>query len=296
MVDLKQVHSFLILAEELHFGRAAARLRIAQPALSQQLKRLEKALGVRLVDRTSRSVVLTAPGRALVETGRTLLADADRTAASVRSAADGKVGVLRVGFSASGAFGVFPAILRAFRAVAPDVAVEFHDGPDDIPFARIESGQLDVAIVRGPVSDPRVRAEVIQRERICLVVPSSHRFASRKHLWLASLRDEEFVMFPRARAPHLHDSILSACRKEGFMPRILHEAAQWQVLVSLVAADMGITLVPDSVRLMPRAGVAYIPIVPARKIAELSILCNRDQVTAIASRFISVARQVGSAD
>jgi DNA-binding transcriptional LysR family regulator len=289
MLELQHLHAFVVLAEELHFGRAARRLRIAQPALSQRIQRLERTLTVRLFERTSRSVTLSDAGVALLASARALLADAERAIATTRRAALGEVGVLRIGFAASGAFGLLPRVLRAFRKAFPDVVIEFHDGALAIPVERLENGSLDVAIVRGPVDDPRLRAELLYRERICAVLPDTHPLAKRRRISLASLAADDFVMFPRERAPVFHDSLAELCRRAGFLPRVRQEAADWQVLASLVAAGLGVTLAPMSVRQMPREGVLCIPLTSQERIAELVLVCAKQRVSSATSSFIAIA-------
>jgi DNA-binding transcriptional LysR family regulator len=295
MMELRHLRAFVILAEELHFGRAAHRLRIAQPALSQQIQRLESVLTVRLLHRTSRSVELTEAGHALLASARGLLAEAERAVVTTRRAGLGEVGVLRIGFAASGAFGILPSILRRFRQEFPDVFIEFYDGPLELPIERLENGSLDVAIARGPVHEPRLRAEVFYRERICAVLPEAHPLASRNRIQLAALATDDFVMFPRQRSPYFHDSLTDLCRRAGFLPQITQEAADWQVLASLVAAGLGVSIAPMSVRQMPREGVRCIPLTASERIAELVLLSHKQRVSSITSSFISIAKEVARA-
>jgi DNA-binding transcriptional LysR family regulator len=295
MMELRHLRAFVILAEELHFGRAAHRLRIAQPALSQQIQRLEGVLTVRLLHRTSRSVELTEAGHALLASARGLLAEAERAVVTTRRAGLGEVGVLRIGFAASGAFGILPSILRRFRQEFPDVLIEFYDGPLELPIERLENGSLDVAIARGPVREPRLRAEVFYRERICAVLPETHRLASRNRIQLAALATDDFVMFPRQRSPYFHDSLTDLCRRAGFLPRITQEAADWQVLASLVAAGLGVSIAPMSVRQMPREGVRCVPLTSSEQIAELVLLCHKERVSSITSSFIGIAHKAAQA-
>jgi DNA-binding transcriptional LysR family regulator len=292
MIELRHLQSFVTLADELHFGRAAQRLRIAQPALSQQIQRLERELSVQLLHRTSRSVELSVAGVALLASARGLLADARRAVDTTRRAGLGDVGVLRLGFAASGAFGILPDILRTFRKKFPDVLLEFYDGPLELPIERLENGSLDIAIARGPVQNPRVRVELLYREGICAVLPDAHPLANRKRIPVEALATDDFVMFPRQRAPDFHDSLTGLCRRAGFLPRITQEAADWQVLASLVAAGLGVSLAPMSVRRMPREGIRCIPLTSSERIAELVLACNKQRVSSIASSFITVAHEV----
>ena len=190
----------------------------------------------------------------------------------VRRVAEGEVGTLRVGFVASGAYDVLPSIIRRFRARRPDVHLEVDECALRVPVEQLEAGTLDVAIVRGPSSHPSLHVETLRREPLCVVLPWDHPRARRGRLPLAALAGEPFALFPRERAPAFHDAIFACCRAAGFVPRVVHEAADWQVLVSLVAAGMAVALAPASVRQLPRAGVVYRPVRPPRAIAELDLV------------------------
>lgn len=293
MLDLRHLHAFVTLAEELHFGRAARRLRVAQPALSQQLKRIETTLAVQLFLRSSRRVELTEAGAAFLPHARALLADATRAETLARRAAEGHAGIIRIAFIASGAFGLLPEILIRFRSTLPDVSIEFFDGPLEAPIDRLVNGSLDVAIVRDPDPDPRVHARTIREERICAVVPKSHRLASRNRISVSALANDSFVMFPRARAPRLFDKLVLLCDEGGFAPRIVSEAADWQVLASLVAAGVGVTLAPESVRRMPREGVSYLHLTSQKRLAKLVLLYSADRPSPTTAAFIDIALGLG---
>jgi DNA-binding transcriptional LysR family regulator len=204
--------------------------------------------------------------------------------------AAGQVGQLRVGFVASGAYDILPAILRRFRAKCPDAHLEIDECALRVPLEQLESGTLDAAIVRGPVSHPTLQVQALRREPLCAVVAGDHRLARRGPLPLSELAKEPFAMFPRERAPVFYDAIMRCCRDAGFLPRIVQEAADWQVLVSLVAAGMAVTLAPVSVRQLPRAGVSYRPVRPARVIAELDLVHATARMSPLAESFLRVAR------
>jgi DNA-binding transcriptional LysR family regulator len=288
---LRALRYFVAVAEELHFARAADRLHISQPSLSQQIQRLEDVLGARLFERTKRSVRATEAGRALLSDARPLLAQGDRLRAHIARVAAGQVGELRVGFVASGAYDILPAILRGFRAHCPDAHLEVDECALRVPLEQLEAGTLDVAIVRGPVSHPTLRVEALLREPLCAVVARDHRLARRGPVPLSALAREPFAMFPRERAPVFFDALMRCCREAGFLPRIVQEAADWQVLVSLVAAGMAVTLAPDSVRQLPRAGVVYRPVRPACPIAELDLVHAPARMSPLAESFMRVARE-----
>jgi DNA-binding transcriptional LysR family regulator len=289
-LSLRSLRSFVAVAEDLHFGRAAARLDIAQPSLSHQIKALEAVLGAPLLRRTKRTVALTDAGRAVLPDARRLLAQAERMRTHVRRVAAGEVGEVRVGFVASGAYGMLPAIARQFRRKCPDAHLEVDECDLKLPLEQLVAGTLDLAIVRGPVSHPTLRVEPLLREPLCVVLPERHRLAARARIPLRALAGEAFALFPRHRNPAFHDAITGFCRDAGFVPRIAHEAADWQVVASLVAAGMAITLAPASVRTIPRAGVCYRALSPAREIAELDIVYSPSLLSPLAQVFLEVAR------
>jgi LysR family transcriptional regulator, benzoate and cis,cis-muconate-responsive activator of ben and cat genes len=288
---LRSLRYFVALAEELHFARAADRLHISQPSLSQQIQRLEAVLGARLFERTKRSVRPTEAGRALLADARPLLAQGDRLRTHIARVAAGQVGELRVGFVASGAYDMLPAIIRRFRERCPDAHLEIDECALRVPLEQLEAGTLDVAIVRGPVSHPTLQVEPLLREPLCAVIAGDHRLARRGPVPLSALAREPFAMFPRERAPVFYDALLRCCRDAGFLPRVVQEAADWQVLVSLVAAGMAVTLAPASVRQLPRAGVVYRPVRPARPIAELDLVHAPARMSPLAESFLRVARE-----
>jgi DNA-binding transcriptional LysR family regulator len=291
MFELRHLRCFVAVAEELHFGRAALRLRVAQPALSQQLQRIEASLGVRLFDRTKRKVELTTAGRHLLEEARSILSAAERAERNVRRASKGELGTLRLGFVGTGAFGILPGIIRRFHTSRPDVKIEFHDGHVENPFDLLEAGALDVAIIRAPVSHPRLTIEPFYSEPVCAVVPRAHPLGRRHRIRLGALASEPFVLFPRRNQPEFHDAITSACRACGFSPRVENEAGDWQVLVSLVAAGLGVTLAPNSVRRIPRDDVQYCAVTGLDLVAELALAYAPARLSPAGDAFIRVARR-----
>lgn len=294
VLNLRRLVYFITLAEELHFALAATRLNIAQPALSQQIVKLEDELGVRLLDRTKRCVRLTDAGSALLVDARVLVAQSEQIACRVGRISRGESGRLRVGFVASGAYDLLPWVIRRFRVRCPDVVLELDECGLEVPFERLASGSLDLAIVRGPLRRPGFRVETVLHEPLMAVVPDGHRLANGRTVQLSAFTSESFVLFPRYRAPDFHDAITGLCHDAGFVPNVVHEAAEWQVLVSLVAAGLGVTIAPASVRFMPRLGVVYLRIRSCPAVAQLDVVYSRPQVSASAETFARIAHDVGS--
>lgn len=290
-MEFRQLELFIAVAEELHFGRAAARVGMAQPPFSQQIRRLEANLGIRLLTRTSRRVDLTPAGARLLEGARDLLVRRADLKAAARGAARGETGVLRLGFNPSSAFGLLPGIIRRFRTEFPGVALQIEDREGlDMGFA-LAAGDLDLAIVRGPYQHSAVACESLVREPFMLALSRSHPLAGKARLHLSALSDEPFVLFPRALAPALHDTITSMCVSAGFSPNIVQEAASWSSMISLVEAGIGVIIAPASARALCPRGVTFCDLDGAAEKAELVLAYPRRPLSPAAERFRGIAIQ-----
>ncbi|WP_433591638.1 LysR family transcriptional regulator [Nocardia sp. CA-145437] len=263
-VELRHLRYFQAVAEELHFGRAAARLHIAQPALTQQIQRLETLLGTRLFDRTSRTVALTPAGIVLRDRAAALLGHADRDLAEVIRIGQGGQGTLHLGFVPS----VLPLEplrgVREFRERFPLVHVDLTEGFTSHLMARLASGTLDMAIVRDPDDQPGTVTTPLITEPFVAVLPADHPAAARPTLTGAELADHPVVFFPRAAGELAYEKNLTPLLESGRRPRIVQEATNWTIILYLVAAGLGITIAPrsatftapDSVRIIPLTGTA----------------------------------------
>lgn len=290
-MEFRQLQLFIAVAEELHFGRAAARVGMAQPPFSQQIRRLEADLGVPLLTRTSRRVALTPAGARLLEGARDLLVRRADLKAAARSVARGETGVLRLGFNPSSAFGLLPGIIRRFRAETPGVTLQIEDREGvDMGFA-LAMGDLDLAIVRGPYQHAAVSCETLLLEPFMIALPVSHPLAAKPRLHLSSLADEPFVLFPRASAPGLHDVITGMCVGAGFSPNIVQEAASWSSMISLVEAGIGVIIAPASASALCPRGVAFRDLEGAAGRAELALAYPRRPLSPAAERFRDIAKQ-----
>jgi DNA-binding transcriptional LysR family regulator len=286
LMELRHLHCFLAVAEEQHFGRAAARLGIAQPPLSQQIQRLEAALNVKLFDRTRPRTTLTAAGRALAARAPAVLEAAASLREDVRQAALGRTGVLRIGAGASASLGVVPEMIARFRATCPDVVVRLDDRASAPHGERLRQRLIDVALLRSPV--PGMRATVVREERLLAVVPRTHRLARRRSVRVAELRDEPFVLFPREVAPDFHDAVQAAFVRAGFTARIVAQATEWATVASMVAAGMGITVAPTSAATMPRAGTSHVQLRDSDVRVRL-LAVSRDEDDPLVSAFVDEA-------
>ncbi len=262
MLDLRRVHYFITVAEELHFGRAAARLHIAQPSLSQQIRALEGELGVELLRRDHRSVELTQAGTALLREGRRTLAQAQRAQDAARAAGHGVSGSLVVGFMGSAGRHILPPVVRAFRASHPDVAIEIREIALPDTNRVIRDGTVDIAFIRPIEDDPELAIEPLPGDGLVAVLPAGHRLAGAPSLPLAALAGEPFIRPNASTVLRPWISFLSViCDRHGFIPRYTStEASSLPAIVGLVAAGDGISIMSATTHTLPRDGVAVVPI------------------------------------
>ena len=288
--ELRQLRYFVAVAEELNFTRAAKRLNLAQPPLSAQIKRLERALGVSLFERTSRHVELTPAGKALLTGARRTLAEAQRTVASSQHAGMGQVDTLRVGITDSAALSVLTRIVRPFRTEFPTVYLDLRDGTSLGQIEAVRADAVDVALTRGPVSESTLTVEVLVQERLCLAVSDRHPLARRRQVMWAELSSQPMILFPRQLAPAFHDLIMAGCQRAGFSPNVAYEASEIQTILSFVAAELGVAVVAESVRNARRAGVIIRPLGDAPVWAPLLAICRPERKVAALTAFLRYAR------
>lgn len=274
MIDLRPLRQFVAVAEELHFGRAARRLHMTQPPLTQAVQALERELEVALFVRTKRSVALTPAGHSLLDQARRLLRAADALPAAVRAAAAGRSGLLRLAFVSSIAYGPLPDWLRGFRQAHPEVDVQLREATLDVQLAAFAAEEIDAGFVlHAPdAAPPGFGARTVLTEPMLLVLPAAHPLAARRTLRFADAAAEPLVIFPRQITPSLFDAVVAAYRGAGFTPRIAQEAIQMQTIVNLVSGGMGVAWVPQSLGQLQRPGVVYRAVQGVRLAAQTSLL------------------------
>jgi DNA-binding transcriptional LysR family regulator len=238
-IDLRHLRYFLAVTEELHFGHAAKRLHMAQPPLSQQIRRLEEEIGYPLFARSSRSVKLTPAGKTLLERARRTLQKIDEDLEAVRSVARGEVGEINVGFVGSAMLTRLPAILGEYRRLYSRVQLHLNESHTSQLLDSVRDGSADVALARdaGPAEDLHI--ERVMVEPLMAVVPRKHPLASRRSIPIVRLKDEPFVFFPRAAGSYAWENTIRLCEQAGFRPNIVQEAPQWLTVVRLVGAGLG---------------------------------------------------------
>jgi DNA-binding transcriptional LysR family regulator len=259
LIELRLWRQFLAVAEELHFGRAAKSLNMTQPPLTQAIAQLELLLGLRLFDRTKRSVQLTAAGAALVSEARDLLARAQALPAYARASADGEAGRLRLAFVSTVGFDLLPRWVRAFREQYPKVQLELVEATGDVQLQAFERGEIDAGfMLHSPgFAPPGLASRRISQDPLVVAVPEQSDLANQAVLDLRDLLDRPLVIFPRRIVPSLYDAIFAMYHAAGQLPQVAQEAIQMQTIVNLVSADLGIAWVPESVRQFQRPGVVY---------------------------------------
>lgn len=293
-MELRHLRYFLAVADELHFGRAAARLHISQPPLSQQIRQLEEELGFELFQRTRRRVRLTDAGRVFGEEARALLERLGRATAAARRVARGETGSLDVGFVASATYAILPRLYRRFRERHPGVSLTLSEMSTAEQVEALREGRIQVGLARSPVGDETLAAEPLRDEPLALALPSRHRLAARRSLALASAADEPFVLFPRQPRPGWVDVVQAACRGAGFRPIVAQEVLELSTAVTLVAAGVGVALVPESAQALRVAGVAYRPLRSPAPTTRLVALHRADDRRPVVERFLAVAREVAA--
>jgi DNA-binding transcriptional LysR family regulator len=256
-VELRQLRYFVAVAEELHFRRAAERLHMSQPPLSQQVQRLEAELGCRLLARDRRSVALTPAGDAFLVDVRGVLAALDRAVTTARGVAAGEEGRLRISFVGSALLAVVPEAVRALRAARPGIHVELRERPTEDQIRAVRAGDIDVGLVPLPIDADGVEATVLLREPTVAALPTGSALTRLQRVPLARLAAEPLVLFPREQAPGLHDRLLSSLSAAGTTPSVIQHATEIQTIVGLVAAGIGASLVQASVERLALPGVAY---------------------------------------
>lgn len=289
-MELRHLRYFITVAEELHFGRAAQRLHIAQPPLSQQIRQLEEELGVILFHRTKRSVQLTDAGQVFLEEAKQVLIQAAQAVQAAQRASRGEIGQLVVSFVSSAAYNVLPKILQAFRARFPEVNLALHELTTDKQLQGLRDGWIDVGFLRPPIEDDTLSLATIFQESLVVALPEIHPLSRQPQVPLKALINEFFILFPRPLGPKLYDQIVGLCQQAGFSPNVVQEAIQMQTIVSLVAAEIGIALVPASVQNLQRRGVIYKAIQEATPKAEIAVIWLSNDLSSVLHQFLSVVR------
>jgi len=292
MFDFRQLRYFIAVAEELSFTRAAQRLHISQPPLSQQIQSLEQDLGVRLLERNKRNVALTGPGRVFLEQARQIITKADEARHRVTEAAAGFSGQLRLAYTISVSFhAALSQTLLRYSQRAPNVHVLLSEMYTEPQFAALRAGEIDVGFVRDEPSheaDARaLRLEIIDREPLLFALPSGHPLAARQSLRMEDVAGAAFVAQPREQSATLYDRLVQLAAKADFHPKIRQHAQQFTGLLALVAAGVGLALMPATMQNVQPVGVSYVPLDDPDAYLLLAVASRIDDTSPVLAQFMA---------
>jgi DNA-binding transcriptional LysR family regulator len=290
-MELRHLRYFVAVAEELHFRRAAERLHISQPPLSQQIRQLEEELDVRLLERSRRRVELTAAGAAFYERAREILDAVDDSARLARQVQRGDVGRLSIWFVGSAMYSLVPEVLRAFRSRREAVELRLRELTSTAQLDQLESGRIDIGFIRPTTPRLGIVTETVLREEIVVALPESSALAEREELDLDSLRGKPLVLLTRTGSPGVRAALEAATRRFGGEGGLVQEAAEIQTVIGLVAGGVGFSLVPDSVRSLARKGVAYRRLTDGPSI-ELALAWRAEDRSPVLGAFRDIVREL----
>ncbi len=289
-MELRQIRSFLSIAETLHFGRTAELIHLSQPALSLQIRALEEEVGVRLFERNRRKTTLTAAGLAFRDDAAAALSQLEQAMRSARLAANGKLGLLRIGFISTVGSEIVPNIVRQFRELNTEVEFSLRAIPTADQVQMLESGLLDIGFFRLPIGGhSALNVVTVHRERFVLVVPASHKLAKRKRVRLSEVAGQDFVLYERTYAPGFHDLIFGMLRDARIVPNISQTAAELSMLISLVGAHMGVAILPLSAVKHSVASVVACDILDRIPMSEIGMAVRKGTRSPVVDNFRSFA-------
>lgn len=290
-MELRHIRYFLAVAQELNFTRAAALVHIGQPPLSQQIKDLEAEVGAPLFRRLAHGAELTAAGRAFLHQIESVLPQVERAKVAAQRAARGEIGSLHVGFTSSSAFStVVPSAIRSFRRAYPEVDLSLEEAGTTRLTNALLKGELDVVFLRpGATISQDLQIRVLSEEPMLVALPTGHPAAAANEISLIDLRNEPFILFPPATGATLFDTIIAACRDAGFEPILGQSAPQIDSIVNLVAAELGVSLVPASMSHLHVSGVVYREIAGVAPIARLALAVRRGETSKVVRNFFTQA-------
>ena len=296
-IELRHLRYFVAVAEELHFGRAALRLHLAQPPLSQQIRKLEEILGLTLFDRTSRSVALTAAGRTFLERAQRTLLNVSRDIEETRNIGRGEVGSLHIGFVGSAMLTNLPAIFRAYREAHPLVRLHLHESFTSKVIEGLQNGTLDAGLLRDGDPTEGLVASSIFSEPFVAVVPAHHGLRKERSISVASLKDEPFVYYPKSAGTRAFEKPLSLCEAHGFRPVIVQEASHWLSILRLIGAGLGVSIAPACVQKIVSPDVICLPLIEsasrARTTSNIELATLSGESRPIVTRFAQIVRKIG---
>ncbi len=294
-MELRQVRYFVAVAEELHFGRAARRVHVAQPALSKQVMNLERELGARLLNRRGRKVELTEAGRVFLERARVILDQVSEAALAVARAGSGETGRLTVGFTGMALYGAAPQVVKAFGDLYPGVDLALREMSTPAMTEALLGKRVDVGFLHPPVGEAAggaLAVEGMMSEPLTVALPEDHALSGLPEIPLGRLAEERFVIVPSDEGPELHDRIMGTCHASGLNPAIANRNAPSQTTaLGLVAAGIGVSLVWECMRNLGRSGVVYRPLTEQTPRLETALAWRPDDPSPVLAAFLTLARE-----
>jgi DNA-binding transcriptional LysR family regulator len=293
-MKLNQLRYFSILAEDLHFRKAAERLGITQAPLSLAIQELERELGGQLFHRTRRKVALTEIGLLLQDNARSILARINRTVDEIRRVQAGEAGELRIGFTAaSSLLSFFPSLVHAFRIKYPAVRIVLEDMPSTAQITALQAREIDAGIIRTPPKfkpPADITATRLLTDPLVVAVDQTHALSGRRDVHLSELRDERFVFYPRSYGVGIYDYFIQLCGKRSFVPAIVQEAREAATIIGLVATGLGISVVPSSMRYIGIPNIVFVPLADADATTDLLMVCRAGEANSRMANFSQMAR------
>lgn len=275
-MDLRHLNYFLVLAEELHFGRAAERLHISQPPLSRMIQLIENELGVLLFERTKRSVILTPAGQDFLQDAKQMILQMQTVKKRLAIYGQGETGTLRIGYVGAVMHSTLPSLLTGFAKSLPHINLQFEELPNHKLVHELNNGTLDAAFVRTWLHAEKLEEKLILAEKFVVVLPTAHILSTKNKISVKELANEQFITFTRECGPTIFDSFLALCSNAGFTPQISHHASQLNSVLRLVESGFGISLLPEHVENGYALQLKFIPLENAEKTIPL-IMLNRKE-------------------
>lgn len=291
-MELRHLRYFVAVAEELNFSRAAQRLHIAQPPLSQQIRDLEEELGVTLFERTKRRVELTVPGEIFLDKVRQAIEQVEQAVAAVQRASRGELGRLSIGFNSSATYSILPAFLRAFRERCPDAELDLQELTTHQQLVRLHQRQIDVGILYLPIETEALNVMSVLKEVMVVAIPETHPLAALSQVSIRLLNRDLFIVPPPVLGGGLHSQIMQFFQQTGFSPTIAQQATQLQTIISLVAGGVGVALVPASMQNLQRSGVVYRSLQELTPEVEIALAWRQHDHSPVLCKFIEAVHEI----
>jgi DNA-binding transcriptional LysR family regulator len=293
ILEIKHVRSFLAVARALNFSRAARALHLSQPALSTQIKTLEEDLGADLFVRNRRSVSLTPVGQTFIVDAENLLKQIADTELRIKRISSGDVGHLRIGFVASATLGLVPAVAVALKKQYPGVSFELKNIPTVRQVEALRNGTLDAGLVRMPLQAAGLTIALVDREPFAIALSREHPLARKRNLQVSDLKLESFIAYGERWAPSFYQTWTGMCRDAGYTPHVIQETGEMDTAVALVAAGLGVAILPHGIARRSRSILSVTVLLHERRYSEIGIAVATDRKTPLLDRLISIAKEVG---